>query len=107
MCIDCYRNYGSPKVFNENVTQAVWLIKELYGCEMGGAGGYAHIVVDDWNLEDSNVDFCLSSAKGNSDPDYPTETKEAAIKCLEFMQTLSVEERASALAIHDKFINQS
>lgn len=107
MCINCYASYGSPKIFNEKTLKALELIEELYDCEMGGAGGFAHIVVDDWNLEDSNVDFCLSSAKGNSDPDYPTETKEAAIKCLEFMKTLSIEERASALAIRDKFVNQS
>lgn len=104
MCENCYVEYGSPKIINENTIKASELIAKIYDCEMGGAGGFAHTVVDDWNLGDSNIDFCLNDAKTNVDADYPEETLNACVECLEFLKNLSLEERASALAIYDKFI---
>lgn len=59
MCLSCWKEAGSPTELPENVDELIQLIKELYATEMGGAGGPLHIVLDDWNLEDDNIEWCL------------------------------------------------
>lgn len=93
MCDGCYRNkYGSPKIDNEIVREASEAVEELYLDH--GAGGGMHIVVDDWNLEDSHIEFC-----GRFMRDYPHRGPDACeIRVYELFKKMTVDERASTLA---------
>lgn len=103
MCINCYEEAGRPQIVNERTIKAAALIDNVY--EYFGAGGYAHNVVDDWNLDDGNIDFCIDYANKDrpSDPEEE-EGRQACLDCLNYMKDLSIDERYSAMAIHEKMI---
>ena len=102
MCIECYEKYGSPSIINELTRRAAKLIEAVY--EFNAAGGNAHIVVEDWNLDDGDIDFCLDEVKTNRRGDSADKLN-AERQCLEALKALTLEERASALAIYDGFIS--
>ncbi len=77
------------------------LIDELYETEDGGVGGYGHIVFDDNNIEDPNIDFCLEEAKRGA-YQLSDECRQASIKALEFFKTLTEEDREKVLGIEDE-----
>jgi hypothetical protein len=102
MCIFCYEEAGEPKILNDKTKKAAVLIKDLYtrdGCE---SGGYGHLVFDDWNID--CVDFCIEEAqKGQFDfiDDYD---RDFCIEVLEYFDTLTDDEKYTALAMVDNFI---
>jgi len=59
MCENCWTELGIDPVVNAKVIRAYKLISEVYESEHGGAGGAGHIVFDDWNVDDSSIDYCL------------------------------------------------
>jgi len=102
MCMGCYEKYGSPSIVNEKTERAAELIGRVY--EWNAVGGNAHIVLDDWNLEDEHVAWCrehISTSDGYND--YPEEQLIAERECLAFLADLSLDERASALALYYEF----
>ena len=102
MCNACYIRYGSPSIVNERTRAAAALVDRIYDHSCVGAN--AHIVTDDWNLEDSHIDWCLKEALAEnyhqSTPDQLAIEKAA----LESLRALTMDERASAMAIHDKIL---
>lgn len=44
------------------VPQVVPLVESFYLFEGNGAGGHLHIVLDDCNIEDGHVKFCIEQA---------------------------------------------
>lgn len=106
MCKSCYEGYGSPVVRNEKVTKAVELIEDIYSQENCGAGGLAHIVVDDWNLDDSSINFCLGEcARDIVNERVGRDGRLACIGLLNQFKSMTIEERCTALAIYDGFIS--
>ena len=105
MCYGCYQEAGKPAVINEKTKRAAELINEIYEQDDCGAGGYAHIVVDDWNLDDSDIDFCINEAN-KGEYDISEEGKLACLNCLHFLKDLSEDERYSAMAIADGFLSE-
>lgn len=106
MCINCWVEVGSPNIVNEKTKNAAELITELYEQEDCGVGGYAHIVVDDWNLDDNSIDYCIGVAK-KGEGDYENiseEGRQACLTTLNYLKQLSKEERYSAMAIHSNYI---
>jgi len=93
MCYGCYIEYGSPTEVTPRTAAVTKLIAGVY--EIHAAGGTAHIVVDDWNLGDENIDWCLEL------PDID----DVCRRCLEAMRQLTETERAIALGAHDGFID--
>lgn len=91
MCESCYEEY-KPAHVTEQARSVVSLIKAVY--ELHPVGGAAHIVVDDWNLEDGDIQWCIRKA----DPD------EVTLKCLQAMLRLSFAERVAAMAIYEGYI---
>lgn len=66
-------------------------------------GGNAHIVLDDFNLEDENIQWCLDNLISN----YHESTSEQLVNernCLESLLRLNLDERVSALALYEKYI---
>ena len=102
MCIHCWEKMGSPSIINDKTKEAARLIENVYVYH--GAGGYGHIVLDDWNLEDDNVEWCLGRVEEN-EWGYDKKELEVTKKCLETLLQMSEEERASALAIYDGFVH--
>lgn len=103
MCYGCYEEAGKSAIVNEKTKKAAKLINDIYEQEDCGAGGYAHTVVDDWNLEDSNTDFCINAANVG-EYDISEDGRLACLNCLNYLKELSIDERYSAMAIHSKFI---
>ena len=81
------------------ILRVVALIEEVY--EYNAAGGGAHIVLDDWNIEDDDIQWCIDHL-----PEYSEAGEERAVTmaCLIAMMGLTIDERASALAIVDGFV---
>ena len=107
MCINCWIESGSPAIVNEKVTRAAELIKALYDTEDGGVGGYGHIVFDDFNIEDHDIEFCLGkAATAEYSKDVCEETRLASIAALEHFKTLTEDERSSALAFEAGYLSE-
>lgn len=103
MCYECYKSAGSPTIVNDKTKKAAELINRIYEQEGCGAGGYAHIVVDDWNLDDSSIDFCINDIN-NGYSGISEEGKMACYDCLIYLKQLSEDERYSAMAISCNFL---
>ncbi len=102
MCYNCYEEHGSPEIVNKGTEKAAKLIAMVY--EGAGAGGNAHIVVDDFNIKDRSIDWCLEVAIVENK--FDTEPEQLAVEreCLEAMKALTISERASALAIYEGWL---
>lgn len=103
MCYACYESYHSPKILNWRVVKAAMLISKIYEHDL--AGGRAHLVVDDWNLEDRNIDFCLDANEDYYTDDPDNELNKVTHQALTLLKELTLEERASAMALHDGFLD--
>ena len=103
MCEACWIDAGSPMIRNEQTEAAADLIRKLYALEP--VGGNCHIVTDDWNLEDSGIDYCLTCC---DDPDQRSATYHAIASSIErevltTLRAMTLDERYSALAMFDGF----
>lgn len=90
MCEQCYIDYGAPTKFTPAVLN---IAAELKSADhLGGL----HIVVDDWNLEDESIEYCAAS----------DEASEAEKALAARLRLLDIDERATALALADGFIQE-
>ena len=96
MCFSCWKEYGNPMIVNDKVLKAVDLIESVY--KNNDVGGNLHIQLDDWNIEDCYWEEFEQYDKDSSLLQIAVETH-----CFLFMKELSLEERASALALYDNF----
>lgn len=106
MCINCWKESGVTPVINDKTKKAVELIQAVYDCVEGGAGGYGHIVFDDWNIDDSSIDFCLNEIKKDVtihedewDQQDTDELKRCCTEALTYFKTLTEDEKYTAVAI--------
>jgi len=90
MCIDCWRALGSPQIDGTPIRVARDLIGHVYNVSCVGGG--LHIVVYDWNLDDADLDDCLSRPLSKLDRE-----------CGEVLRKMTVAERASALGLFDGY----
>lgn len=102
MCYECYMGYGMPKIVNEKTKKAAELIEKVY--DFSEVGGNSHIVLDDWNLEDVFILDCLDNMQNWTLEDvYVSEAQfDDEYDCLQFLLGLSIEERASAMALNSE-----
>lgn len=107
MCEGCYTESGSPEIVTARTLAAAKAIDDVY--EHSPVGGRLHIVVDDWNLEDESIAFCADEiAKGErGEADWhgmSAEQLSAERNCATLLAALSLDERASALALHSGYL---
>ena len=102
MCYSCYKEYGCPAIVNEATKHAAKLVEQVY--EWSCVGGNAHIVLDDFNIEDSSIDWCLKDATSLNIRDACQEQLDVERECLLAFKSLTIEERASALALFEGWI---
>lgn len=99
MCQSCYAEYGSPTVDTPKTRQLSWVLGRM------DPFGSLHIIVDDWNLEDDNIEFCRGFADKN-ERGYSAEVIADENHCLDLLESCTLEERASAMAMADGFMGQ-
>lgn len=102
MCQGCYENYGSPAIISDTVIEAAKLIEEVYSFD--AVGGNLHIAVDDWNLDDESLEWLELDWMPEHQHDTDPEQFDAETRCLAALKSLSVPERASAMALQREFI---
>jgi len=88
---------------SEKTIEAAKAIAELYALPDGGAGGYAHVVTDDYNLKDEFVDWCILSAE-NKDMEgaYDENIRLASLKALKLLKQLSITQRKQAIRMSEE-----
>lgn len=102
MCYGCWCEEGKPAIINDGVREAARLGKIVYDYHL--AGGHLHILLDDWNAEDSHIDGCLDFlAKERAEMDEAEYMAE--LRCGRAFSPLTYEERISALALMDGIID--
>lgn len=102
MCLGCYEEDGSPAIVNEQTVAAAAAIERVFECSC--VGGNAHIVVDDWNVDDEAINYCLRDSLPLNIHEADAEQLAVEREALERLLALTYEERLSALAIHDGFL---
>ena len=102
MCYTCYKEYGKPEIVNDKTIKAAELVQQIY--EYNSAGSNCHIVLDDFNIEDGSIDWCLSEGLGVNIHKSSKEQLDVERECLMSFKDMTVEERASALAIAEGWI---
>lgn len=96
MCQGCYaEEYGAPSTLPANADEVLALVRAVYDAPDGGTGGNLHIVLDDWNLEDSSIRWCLER-EGLTD---------AERACGEALLAMTESERAAVLAVADGYLD--
>jgi hypothetical protein len=88
MCIGCYEDYELPRIVTPEVVAMSERIKSA------NPFGGLHIVVEDWNLEDLDIEFCRDS------DDATNEERQLASDLL----AMTLEQRASAMALADGYL---
>ena len=100
MCEECWEDkYSKAAIVNGRTKEMSQRIKRLYERPGCGCGGTLHIVLDDWNLDDNSINFCIEDMKPDEHA-YKVEMRLARA-----LLDMLPQERASALAIKDGFIN--
>ena len=97
MCHSCYEAAGSPTIDNAAVREAVALIRQIY--EYNAVGANLHIVTDDYNLEDTDLEASLVGIKENLGNSTPEQLK-IETACLRALWALSPDERMSAVGLY-------
>lgn len=103
MCINCWKEAGGHSIINGKTLFASTLIELIYQTNDGGAGGYAHVVVDDFNLSDNHIDSCLEDIHRDEDT-VNNDSIQPCKAALMYLRTLTYKERVSAMAIHNNYI---
>lgn len=107
MCQDCYDELGRPNDWNPNVARALELIRTIYQHEP--TGGPLHVILDDWNIEDG--DIRREAAEPTPyipyeflEEDEAEEVRTAVAELVPLLGSMTVRERASALARYDGYL---
>lgn len=98
MCEGCYAEFGFPKVVNGDTLHAAGLMAKVY--EFSCVGGNLHCELDDWNIDDV---FFKDEFKPY-DVGVSAEQLAAERECFDALKAMSLDDRASALALYDKFL---
>lgn len=98
MCCKCWIENGSPSIVNEKTIETAKLIESVY--EFSCVGGNCHVFIDDWNVDDDQMEDCLDVITENYHKAGP-EQLAAETACLDALKSLTWEERISALVIQD------
>lgn len=86
MCLGCWEREGRPYEVTDAVKRWAPVFAETNGW------GAMHIVIEDWNLDDGNLEFCRGQPEVTPDE----------IKLIDAMQAMTWEERwATAFLAED------
>jgi hypothetical protein len=100
-----YVEAGCPRIITMETVTAAYLISRVY--LHNPVGGNLHIVLDDYNMDDEDINWCLDRiVNGGSDPSVEMNGRSldqlfAEENCAEALLKLTGPERWSALAIYE------
>lgn len=98
MCLTCVEKYGGTDVeVTDDMRRVSRLVNDLYSLEGCVTGGPLHIVVDDYNLEAQDLEWCRKHLDGR---DYEEHVKVLCHTILDALTPLTLAQRARA--IHDR-----
>lgn len=86
MCYGCYEEAGKPKPEAEALRLGP-LLREV------NPFGGCHIVVEDWNLEEEHIDFCINEPR----------TTSIERELMFQLKALPEDQRYAALAVRDNY----
>lgn len=101
MCENCWIENGSPSISTDKTRALAGLINASVNT-FSNAARYGHIVFDDQNLDDDDIDYCITALKEADDVDEQERTY--VLNTLKEMRKLSYDERWSAMAIFENWI---
>ena len=106
MCYPCWLENGRAAVINQSTISAAKSINHLYTCEGGEAGGALHLVLDGWNIWDNCLAYCRDVLDGRKKRHAMSSSALMLVEkdVLERLENLSTQERCSALAMSEHFI---
>ena len=90
MCYGCYMKEGAPVLMTDAVKAIAPRIRDA------DSFGGLHIVVEDWNLEDEDIQWCVDRAEGITESERQLGRD---------MLALSFDERVTAMALADGYID--
>ena len=94
MCYGCYEEYGKPEIVSPVTLTGLGHVRRVY--EFSSVGGNLHCQLDDWNIEDEFFEeFTVYQV------DVTSQQLAAERACFDAFKQMSLEERASVLAMHD------
>lgn len=98
MCENCYREAGSPWIVTDRVHAGSVLYNLVY--EFSLSGGRLHVVLDDFNIDDSNVAFCAGEI-AQAVAEDPGDAIQIAVEraCCEVFAVMTRAERATTLGM--------
>jgi hypothetical protein len=106
VCYACWAEDGKPSELPENADEIVEMINKLYSLPDGFTGGPIHVVTDDWNVEDENVQGCLFQIDEDlTNGVWSRLTCELARRIGELLLPLTEDQRSAVLAKRDGFIS--
>jgi len=103
MCYGCYEEYNCPAIINDKTKTAAKLVEKVY--ELNEAGGSCHIVIDDFNIEDCHIQWCLDEGLKTNIHEHDKTELAIERELLDTFLSMTIEERASALAIYEGWIS--
>lgn len=98
MCCGCFDETEIEYFENDKTLKASAMVTILYDMQCGGSGNVGHIVFDDMNVSDSDIEYCLSLPFDKDDWYDSEETYNYCREVLTFFSTLTEQERYCALA---------
>jgi hypothetical protein len=102
MCLACYKSMGAPVDICATTQQAVDAVREIY--QWSSVGGNAHTVVDDWNLDDEYVEYCLNETHWINK--HASNAEKTAVRlALMLFKDMTIDQRATVLALKEGFIS--
>lgn len=105
MCYGCWEDAGwptGPTSVHQGIAWAVDRGRRLRS--ISASGSVAHIIIEDCNLDDSNVDFCLEAFRSLTFC-YPSDEELLAGQFASAMRDLSINDRRTAMAIIDGLVD--
>lgn len=102
MCKWCWDKY-KPVEVSPLVKSVANLIKKIYAFH--SAGGSLHIVLDDWNLDNSSLEFCEYLIRVNK---YNESRRliNLEVECINLLRGADINTRATALALANYYIKE-
>ena len=103
MCGGCVIEYATR---DDRVLAASRAANALYDLEGCGAGGPAHIVLDDTNVEDDHLDYALEYARDTEHITWTPEAIAATDAVIAALRPLTLLERAVVSVWHEEIADR-
>lgn len=96
MCESCWHQEGAPQIEHPRNDDVKRMFDAVYSADP--CGGNLHIVLDDMNLDNDDVEYCLKESIPGNYANLPAEVNAIEKELGELLLTMTQQERYSAIA---------